>query len=531
MRKSFISLLLVCAMLVGAVSTLASCNNGNEYLKETYNVPEEGYDGSAVTITFYHSMGANLKGVLDTYIAEFNKLYPNITIDHSSHGDYDGVRNDIKTALTAGNQPNIAYCYPDHVAFYNTAKAVVPLDNFIESQIPVTDALGNTTPLGLTAEQLADFVPGYYNEGAVFDKAGTMYTLPMSKSTEALYYNKTFFEENGLELPKTWDEMEALCARIKEIDPYCIPLGYDSESNWFITMCEQLGSGYTTQDEDNRFVFDNDKNKEFVTRFHDWYQKWYITTEAIYGAYTSGLFTTIGNDATGKPNTRCYMVIGSTGGASYQTPPKVDNVYVVYEKNEDGSDKLDADGNPIPEYELDDNGQIKLDKDGNKIVKTVTKNEPAFEAAMATPPQIDPSNPKVISQGPSLCIFKDSNPQEVVASWLFVKFLTTNVEFQALFSMTSGYAPVIKSVQENESYQNWLDLGNGYNNLTALSVKTAIAQNDAYYVSPAFNGSSEARDQVGQLLQDALVYKGEDFAAKLDQLFADAIDECEYAAD
>ena len=63
-----------------------------------------------------------------------------------------------------------------------------------------------------------------------------MYTLPMSKSTEALYYNKTFFEKNGLSVPTTWDEMEAVCARIKEIDPACVPLGYDSEANWFITM-------------------------------------------------------------------------------------------------------------------------------------------------------------------------------------------------------------------------------------------------------------------------------------------------------
>ena len=35
---------------------------------------EEGYDGSAVTITFYHTMGSNLSDVLNAYIEEFNKL-------------------------------------------------------------------------------------------------------------------------------------------------------------------------------------------------------------------------------------------------------------------------------------------------------------------------------------------------------------------------------------------------------------------------------------------------------------------------
>ena len=479
MKKRIISLLLVLSMIFSATA-MVSCNGGEgagegNTGKVAYEVPAEGYDGSAVTITFYHSMGQKLQDVLNTYIPEFNKLYPNITVEHSSMGNYDGVRDQIKTALTAGNQPNIAYCYPDHVALYNVAKAVVPLDSFIESTIPVTDATGAESVLGFTAEQIADFIPGYYQEGAAFDEAGTMYTLPMSKSTEALYYNKTFFEKNGLSLPTTWEEMGKLCEQIKAIDPDCVPLGSDSEANWFITMCEQYGSDYTSLNEDEHFLFDNETNRGFVKTFREWYQKGYVTTEEIYGSYTSGLFTA-------TEGQKCYMVIGSTGGASYQQPPQVD-------------------GNPL------------------------------FETAMATPPQVNPAAPKVISQGPSVCIFKDTNPQEVVASWLFVKFLTTNVEFQASFSMASGYAPVIKSVQSNPVYQQWLDAANGYTNLTAMSVKLALAQSDAYFVSPAFNGSSEARDQVGTLMQDALVSTDADIDATIKKLFEKAVAECEYAAD
>ena len=488
MTKKILSILLAVAMLLSMMALVACDKGGSGSGNQggnssagkpagmaSYDVPEVGYDGSAVTIVFYHSMGAKLRGVLDTYIEEFNKLYPNITIEHSSMGDYDGVRDQIKTQLTAGEQPNIAYCYPDHVALYNVAKKVVPLDNFIASTIEVTDALGNTTVLGLTDAQKADFIEGYYKEGTAFDTLGTMYTLPMSKSTEALYYNKTFFEENGLKVPTTWDEMEQVCAAIKAIDPNCVPLGYDSESNWFITMCEQYQSPYTSLDEDNLFQFDNETNRGFVKMFTEWYQKGYVTTEAIYGSYTSGLFTA-------TEGQRCYMVIGSTGGASYQTPPTVD-------------------GNPM------------------------------FETGMATPPQVNPAAPKVISQGPSLCLFDSENPQEVVASWLFMKFLTTDVAFQAEFSMASGYAPVIKSVQDNAVYQAWLDKASGYNNLTALSVKLALSQSDAYFVSPAFNGSSVARDQVGILMQDALVSTDANLDAVLDRLFKKAIDECEYAVD
>ncbi len=486
MKKRIVSLLLIAAMMLGSL-TLIGCDmgsSGGPAGMESWDVPEVGYDGSAVTITFYHSMGAKLQGVLNTYISEFNKMYPNITIEHSSMGDYDGVRDQIKTQLTANQQPNIAYCYPDHVALYNVAKKVIPLDNLIASTISVTDAQGNTTVLGLTEAEQADYVKGYYDEGAAFDEKGTMYTLPMSKSTEALYYNKTFFEEHGLSVPTTWDEMEALCRRIKEIDPDCVPLGYDSESNWFITMCEQYGSDYTSLDSDEYFKFDNDTNKEFVKKFRQWHIDGLVTTEAISGGYTSALFTATGDDQ------KCYMVIGSTGGASYQNPP------------ENSSASKDA---PLSEKYL-------------------------FEVDMATPPQINPDEPKVISQGPSLCLFESENPQEVVASWLFMKFLTTNVNFQAEFSMASGYAPVIMSVQENATYQAWLDKANGYNNLQALSVSLALSQTDAYFVSPAFNGSSNARDQVGILMQDALVNTDEDVDAMLDRLFKKAMDECEYNA-
>ena len=486
MKKILVSMLLLAAMMLN-VFALVGCkkptekpnidNIINELDDAGWPVPAEGYNGSEVTITFFHTMSATkLQPTLDLYIAEFNKLYPNITVLHQAIGSYDDVNDQIKTEIAAGNQPNIAYCYPDHVATYNVARSVVPLNNLINSTIKVTDAKGNESVLGLTAEQIADFVPGYYAEGAVYDDKGTMYTLPLSKSTEALYYNKTFFEANGLKVPTTWDEMEEVCAQIKTIDPDCIPLGYDSEGNWFITMTEQLGSGYTSIDSNNHFTFDNAENRAFVERFRGWYDKGYVTTETLYGSYTSNLFTSTDTQ-------KCYMVIGSTGGASYQEPPK------------------DANGKPL------------------------------FETAMTTVPQVNPAEPKVISQGPSLCIFKKDNAQEVVASWLFVKFITTNPGFQTAFSMASGYAPVIKSVQNNETYKaDFLDLANGYAELAATSVKLALSQSNAYYVSPAFNGSSEARKQVALIMSNVLGSTRTDIAKLIDEEFKRAMSECEYAA-
>jgi multiple sugar transport system substrate-binding protein len=472
--KRILSIVLVIAMCLGTL-LLAGCGRGKIADADLSG----GYDGSAVTITFYHTMSAtNLQPVLDDAIARFNVLFPNITVEHKQVGDYDAVRNQIKTELTVGGQPNIAYCYPDHVALYNVAKAVVPLDDLIASTAEITHADGTTEIMGLTEEQIANYIEGFYNEGRAFgdDK---MYTLPFSKSTEVLYYNKTFFEANKLSVPTTWEEMEAVCQKIKELQPNSTPLGYDSENNWFITMCEQYGSPYTsaTKVDGSHYLFDNDTNHAFVEKFASWYAKGWVTTKELSGGYTSDAF----KKAEGELG-KSYMSIGSSAGAVHQAPDLVNGEY-------------------------------------------------PFEVGIVPIPQVDPTNPKVISQGPSVCIFQQDNPQEVYASWLLVKFLTTDVEFQASFSEASGYVPAIKTVNNDEIYQEFLADANGFKSgIAAYSAKVCLEQEKAYYVSPAFNGSSTARDEVGLLMQTCFsnYESASDKLAMIKEKFKAAIEECEY---
>ena len=453
-------------------------NQSPEDDKNNTNIPsanlDSGYDGSAVTITFYHTMGADLQNVLTTAIENFNKLYPNITIEHKTLGDYDSLHQQIKRDLTVGGQPNVAYCYPDHVALYNVAGAVLPLDQLISSTYEVTRADGSKEIMGFTQDQINNFIEGFYNEGRQFSD-GKMYTLPFAKATEVLYYNKTYFDAKGLKVPTTWDEMEALCRQIKAMEPASTPLGYDSESNWFITMCEQYGSPYTSATGDH-YLFDNETNWSFVEKFASWYADGLVTTQELLGAYTSDLFKKDEGEA-GKS----YMSIGSSAGAYHQRPDKVGGEY-------------------------------------------------PFEVGIAPIPQVDTNNPKVISQGPSLCIFNKANEEEVIASWLFVKFLTTDIKFQAVFSMTTGYIPVVKSVQNNKNYKLFLSKADSGDNIQALSAIQCLAQMDAYFTLPAFNGSSNAREEVGLLMQVCFAdyERATDKMQMIQEAFDKAIAECNY---
>lgn len=439
MKKKALILLLVLVIACTSMLALAACNK----------------DDGKIHLVFYHTMNAGLREVLSQYIAKFEEMYPDYKIDAKQIGGYDDVRDQISSEILIGEQPNIAYCYPDHVALYNKAGAVSTLDDFIASTETLTRADGSTEQVGLTEEQKNDFIKGFYDEGAQFGD-GKMYSMPFSKSTELLYYNKTFFEAHSdkIEVPTHWwctedcpanckSSMEKVCEEIKKIDSNLIPLGYDSEANWFITMCEQLGSPYTIAVSDTKegyFLFDNDTNKEFVKRFSQWYGKAWVTTQELNnGAYTSEQFK----------KKEVMMCIGSSGGAKHQIP---------------------------------------------------TSDKP-FEAGITSIPQIDQNNKKVISQGPSVCIFNNRDSNKVKMAWVFVKYLTTSPQFQADFSLASGYIPVIKSATEDPVYQDEMSKANGTTGLPQLAINMGLAQSDYYYVSPAFYGSSVARDQVGQLIQ------------------------------
>ena len=475
MKKKF-GLMTASILMAGALTAGIGLSGCGAKITE-FEMPKGGYDGSKVEIMFYNTMGQKLRGVLDSAITRFNELYPNITVKYdASSGDYNTLLDKLSTEIQTGQQPNMAFCYPDHVALYNQSGAVLPLDDFLPdgafNDMTVTNSKG-TESLGLTQEQVNDYIDAYYEEGRVFGD-GKMYTLPFAKSTEVLYYNKTFFEKNKDKVSEptsemTWDQIFDLCKEIKKIDPNCTPLGIDSEANLFITLCEQYGSAYTSATAPY-YQFNNQTNKDFVTKFKGWYEANLFTTETINKSYTSNLFK----------EQKSYLSIGSSAGAQYQAPA------------------------------LKDDGTAD------------------FEVGIVTIPQIKPATPKSISQGPSVCLFKNEDPQKVLASWLFTKFITTDLQFQASYSIQSGYVPVIKSVFENDVYKEHLASSTGYEGgITAFSAKVCkqLVDSNGYYVSPAFLGSSKAREQVGILMVAAITG-----TKTIDKAFADAIQECEYFA-
>ena len=457
--------ILLIALVLTAGLFLASCGKdragtGSAKLVEWYELPADAKLDTTknVTIKFWHRMGAESQELVQGWITEFETLYPNIdVVEEKIAADYSALADKIALSIPAGTAPDIAESYPDHIARYAQAKAPLALNNFISNP-----------NIGYTEEEIADFLPGLWAEGQSYDNEGTILSLPFTKSSEALFYNKTYFETHGYEVPTTWDELFAIAEDIKDREPDAIPFGYDSEDNLFITASKQWDAAYTGYNETTgkgEVQFNNDASKEMVTYFKDKVDKGLMLTRGLNGdAYTSDIM---------KTNKKLYMYVGSTGGTRYAYISAAQSVF-----------------------------------------------DAGYRAGVAPLPAKDANHRYQIQQGPNINLFNNGDEQKMIASWLFAKFML-QPEKSAEFCIPSGYAPVRYSAYETEAWTTYVNsivanpttMQQAQDKLVKEAIEIFLNNGDIFFTSAVFNLGSKTRTEVGALLVKILAYDAADDTA------------------
>lgn len=449
--KKRLCILLAAAMLA---ALLAGCHGSRE--RSGFSVPEALDESRSYAITFWakNDTNKNQVAVYEKAIEDFEALYPNITVELRLYTDYGKIYNDVITNIATDTTPNVCITYPDHIATYLAGdNVVVPLDALMDD---ARYGLGGSA-LRYEGPTQSEVVAEFLDECIV---GAQHYAIPFMRSTEACYVNKTYVEALGFELPDalTWDFVWQVADAAAEKDAdgvytvngqqVMIPFLYKSTDNMMIQLLRQTGADYS--DENGTIgIFNADTASVLQT----------VADHTATGAFST--FKISGYPANFLNAGQCIFAVDSTAGASWM-------------------------GTDAPLCDISE----------DKLVD--------FEIAVRTVPQVDPDNPQMISQGPSVCVFNKSDSQEVLASWLFAQFLLTN-EVQIAYAQTEGYVPVTTKAQSAPEYQDYLArAGEDDDEHYAVKIeatKLLLENTENTFTTPVFNGSASLRDAAGQLIE------------------------------
>ncbi len=474
MKKRMIKRTAAMVLLICLLLTLTGCHGKQKSI--AFTVPDHFDDGTPIEIVFWakNDTNRNQVAVYQQAIDGFQALYPNVTVNMRLYTDYSRIYNDVITNISTNTTPNVCITYPDHIATYLTgANTVTPLDDLMADP---RFGLGGSE-VRFDAPTKEEIVPEFLNECRIGER---IYAMPYMRSTEALYINEDYVKKLGYEIPEimTWDFIWEVSEKAMEQDEngvfsvngqkVMIPFIYKSTDNMMISMLKQLDGPYST-DEGEILIF-NDTTKELLQEVYLHGKSRAFSTFAI-SSYP-GNFLNAG---------QCIFAIDSTAGATWM-------------------------GSNAP----------MLDIHEEQVVQFHTKVIPI--------PQYDPEHPKMISQGPSICVFGKENTQEVLASWLFVQYLLTN-EIQLGYAETEGYLPVTLKAQNSPEYQDYLSR-KGEDNRQHYDIKIEASEllmkhTADTFVTPVFNGSASLRSAVGQLIENTV--KGARRKQEMNDAFIDKL--------
>ena len=201
--KKLLALLLALALTLsftGCHGTLAS--GENPAASSSYPVPDEFDTSRRYEVTFWAKNDTNMAqvNIYKQAIADFEALYPNITVNLRLYTDYGKIYNDVITNIATDTTPNVCITYPDHIATYLTGSNVVaPLDGLFADE---RYGLGGSA-LKYDGPAMEEIIPQFLEECSF---SGSHYAVPFMRSTEACYVNKTYVEALGYTLPETLTE-------------------------------------------------------------------------------------------------------------------------------------------------------------------------------------------------------------------------------------------------------------------------------------------------------------------------------------
>lgn len=216
--KKFASLALSAVLMTGLMTGCGSSKDtSSEEIVTEIKEPVE--------ITFWHAMNGDLEKSLQKLTDKFMAENENITVTLQNQSSYPELQQKI-TATTASpdDLPTLTQAYPHWMVNAMQDELVVDIKPYIENET-------------IGFENYEDILEGFRASSEI---DGKIYGMPFNKSTEVIWYNKTLFEELGLEVPTTYEEFAAAAKTITE-KKGIVGAGFDSLNNFYTTYLKNEG--------------------------------------------------------------------------------------------------------------------------------------------------------------------------------------------------------------------------------------------------------------------------------------------------
>lgn len=403
------------AVMSAAVLFLCSCGKADE----------GGLNPKSPTVvTLWHAYNAVAKTQFDGMVMEFNEtvgMEQGIVVDAVGYGSSEELEDVLYASANRviGSEPlpDIFASYPDNAYRLDKIAPLVNLDGYF------------------TEEELEEYRPEFLEEG-IWDASGSCRMVPVAKSTELLYLNKTewdrFSRETGVsgDLLKTWEGLTQAAAMYYEWSEGSPFLGMNSYNDYAVLTAAQLGTQvYREEDGKVTFVYPTAAAKK----------AW----DAYYVPHIKGWFESNVYNQDGIKSGKLLAYIGSSAGAGFFPEEVIED--------ENRSYPIECESLPYPFFE-------------------------GGEAYMT-------------QRGANMAVFESDHVHEY-ASAQFLKWFTAQ-EQNVRFAVSTGYLPV--KTQALQSVNGLMDQVEEVNNtkMVRSSIQTSLeAMADrTFYIRRPFEGS------------------------------------------
>ncbi|MCV4234245.1 ABC transporter substrate-binding protein [Virgibacillus sp. LDC1] len=239
-------------------SLLAACGGGRTS-GNTGEAPGSGGteapsgDKGKTTVQFWHSLGGKNGEYMDALIQRFNASHEDIEVVGTFQGSYDETVTKLQQAIASDTGPDVSMLERAYVQMFADSEVLEDLTPYLEGS-------------GISAD---DFTAGLMGHSIFNDQ---LVSLPLNRSTPILHVNKTLLDEQGLQIPTTWEELKEVANALvvkegSEYKRYGVTMPYDT---WYpIAMISQAGGTFFNDDNTSIGFGDNGAGAKMFTYLKD----------------------------------------------------------------------------------------------------------------------------------------------------------------------------------------------------------------------------------------------------------------------